>query len=69
MDVGQSIPWIYATFDKSEVDHQASIIDMEGKLYDWVVSILIDPRSNYSYVNPDLVGKYGLYKEVHAEFW
>jgi len=49
------------------VDHQASIIDMEGKLYDQVVSILIDPRSNYSYVNPDMVDKCGLRKEVHVE--
>jgi len=30
---------------------------------------LIDPRSNYSYVNPDLVGKCGLRKEVHVESW
>jgi len=42
---------------------------MEGKIYDRVVSILIDPRSNYSYVNPDLVDKCGLRKEVHAKSW
>ena len=42
---------------------------MDGKLCDQVVSILIDPRSNYSYVNPNLVDKCGLNKEVHAESW
>jgi len=48
------------------VDHQASIIEMEGKLCDLVVSIFIDPRSNYIYVSPDLVDECGLNKEVHA---
>jgi len=52
-----------------QADHQASIIDMDGKLCDQVVSILNDPRSNYSYVNPNLVDKCGLNKEVHAESW
>eukprot|EP00253_Pinus_taeda_P011025 PITA_11025 len=42
---------------------------MGGKLYERVVSILIDPRSSYSNVNLDLVDKRGLSKEVHAESW
>ena len=42
---------------------------MGGKLCDQVVSILIDLRSNYSYVSPDLVDKCGLNKEVHVEYW
>ena len=40
---------------------------MDGKIFDQVVSILIDPGSNYNYVNPDLVDKCGLNKEVHAK--
>jgi len=39
---------------------------MDGKLCDQVISILIDPGSNYSYVSPDLLDKYGLSKELHA---
>jgi len=35
---------------------------MEGKLCDQVVSILIDPGSDYSYFNPNLVDKCGLNK-------
>jgi len=42
---------------------------MDGKLCDQVVSILIDPGSNYSYVNPNLVDKCGLNKEVDAKYW
>jgi len=42
---------------------------MDGKLCDQVVSILIDPRYNYIYVNLDLVDKCGLNKEVRAKSW
>lgn len=55
--------------DYRQVDHQTSIIEMEGKLCDQVISILIDFRSNYSYISPDLVDKCCLNKEVHAESW
>ena len=65
-DVGHSIPLIYAVVDNKQEDHQASIIDMDGKHCDQVVSILIDTGFNYSYVSPDLVDKCGLNKEIHA---
>jgi len=42
---------------------------MNDKLCDQVLSILIDPGSNYSYVSPDMVDKCGLSKELHAEPW
>ena len=42
---------------------------MDDKLSDQVISILIDPRSNHSYVSPDLVDKCGLSKELHVESW
>jgi len=65
-DVGKSVPRIYATLDNMKDDHQASIIKMEGKIYDQFGSIFIGPRSNYSYVNPNLVDMPGLNKQVHA---
>ena len=68
-DVGKSIPRIYEALDNRKEDHHASIIDMNGNIFYQVVSILIDPRSNYSYVNPNLVEKCGLNKEVHAYSW
>jgi len=51
-----------------KVDYHASIIEMDDKLCDRVVSFFIDPGSNYSYVNLDMVDKCGLNKEVHAEY-
>jgi len=66
-DVGHSVRRISAAVDKRKVDHQSSIIEMDNKLCDQVVYILIDLRYNYSYINPDLVDRYGLRKEVHVE--
>ena len=68
-DVGQSTPRIYAVLYNRHVDHQESIIEMDGKLFDQVVSILVNPGSNFSYVNPDLPDKCGFNKEFHAEYW
>ena len=61
-NVGQSVPRIYAALENKQVGHQAFIIEMDGKICDQVISILIDPGSIYSYVNPDLVDKCGLNK-------
>jgi len=44
-------------------------MEMDGKICDQVISILINPGSNYSYVNPDLVDKCGFRKGVHVESW
>lgn len=68
-DVGQSIPRIYATMDNGQAEQHAYIIEMDGKLCDQVISILIDLGSNYSYVSPDLVDNCGLNKELHVESW
>jgi len=42
---------------------------MDNKICDKVIYILIDPRSNYSYVSPDLVDNCGLIKEFHVGSW
>jgi len=68
-DVGQSIPHIYATMENEQEKHQESIIEMDCKLCDQFISILIDHGSNYSYVSPDLVDNCGLNKELHAKSW
>lgn len=40
-DVSQSIPCIDATMDIKQADHQTSIIEMDGKIFYKVDSILI----------------------------
>lgn len=52
--------------DIKQVVHLASIIEKDDKLCHQVISIFIDPRSNYSYVSPNLVDKCDLSKELHV---
>jgi len=42
---------------------------MDVKLCDQVISILIEPGSNYNYASPDLVDTCCLSKELHVEAW
>jgi len=51
------------------VDHHKSIIEMDGKLCDQVVSILFDLGSNYFYVNLNPIYNCGLNNEVHAKYF
>jgi hypothetical protein len=51
-DVARSMPQIYAALDNNQADHQASVVELEGIIANHLVSILIDPGSNLSYVTP-----------------
>jgi hypothetical protein len=51
-DVARSVPQIYAALDNNQADHQASVVEIEGMIFNHLVSILIDPGSNLSYIAP-----------------
>jgi hypothetical protein len=51
------VPQIYATLDNKQDDHEASVVEMEGMITIHLVSILIDPGSNLSYIAPMAVDK------------
>ena len=48
--------------DNRQEYEEESIIEIYGKVCDQVISIFIDPGSNYRYVSPKLVDKCGLNK-------
>jgi hypothetical protein len=43
--------------DNNQANHQASVVELEGMIANHLVSILIDPGSNLSYVAPQTVDK------------
>jgi hypothetical protein len=47
-DVARSMPQIYASLDNRQANHQASVVEIEGIIFNHLVSILIDPGSNLS---------------------
>jgi hypothetical protein len=56
-DVARSVPQIYAALDNNQADHQASVVEIEGMIFNHLVSVLIDPGSNLRYISPRAVDK------------
>jgi hypothetical protein len=54
-DVARSVPQIYAALDNNQADHQASVVEIEGMIFNHLVSVLIDPGSNLSYIAPKVL--------------
>ena len=56
-DVARSVLHIYVALDNNQADHQASVVEIEGMIFNHLVSILIDPGSNLSDISPRFVDK------------
>jgi hypothetical protein len=51
------MPRIYVVMDNKQVDQQDSVVEMGGMIANHLISILIDPGSNLSYVAPQTIDK------------
>ena len=56
-DITRNIPTINAALENRQVEHQSSMVDMEGKISDQFVTILIDSGASLSYISPQVVEK------------
>jgi hypothetical protein len=63
------MPQIYASLENNQDDHQASVVEMEGMISNHIVSILIDPVSNLSYVAPQTIDKCKMQPVRHVNLW
>jgi hypothetical protein len=68
-DVARRMPRIYAALDDKQVNHQASVVEMEGMIVNHLFSILIDPGFNLSYLAPQIVDKCKLQQVKHVKSW
>jgi hypothetical protein len=68
-DMGRSVHKINAALDGRQVDHQSTITEVEGKIHDNHISILIDPRASLSYVILGLVELNKLKKVKNVKPW
>jgi hypothetical protein len=50
-----------------KVDHQSSVVEMEGMISNHSISILIDHGSNLSYVSPQTIEKCKLKQVKHVK--
>ena len=54
-DLARTIPKINAALENRQVNYQTSMVEVEGKMNQTPISILIDPRASLSYISLDLV--------------
>jgi hypothetical protein len=68
-DVGKSMPRIYAALDNRQADYQSHMIEVEGKIDNHPIAILIDSGASHSYIDPNLVEIFKLKKCKHEKSW
>ena len=54
-DLARTMPRINAALENMQADYQTSMVEVEGKLNQIPISILINPRSSLSLISPNLV--------------
>lgn len=68
-NVGKRMPKIYETLDNRWNEKQAHMIEIEGKINNSRITILIKSRSSHSCIDPRLVEKINLKKTKHCRAW
>jgi hypothetical protein len=68
-DMGRILHRINATIDGRQADHQSSVVEIEGKIHDTLIFVLIDPGATLSYITPDVVELNKLKKQKHEKYW
>jgi hypothetical protein len=63
------MPQNYGALDNRQVNHQSSVVEMEGMISNHHVSILIDPGSNLSYVSSQTFEKCKFQQVKHVKSW
>jgi hypothetical protein len=67
--MGRSMPRIYAALDNKQVEFQSHMIEVEGKINDQPIAILIDSRAIHSYIDPNIVERFHLQRRKHGKSW
>ena len=68
-DIARNIPTISAAVENRQAEHQATIVEMEGKIVDQSITFLIDPSASLSYITPQVVEKCNLKTEKFQQSW
>jgi hypothetical protein len=66
-DVGRSQHRINAAVDGRQADHQSSVVEIEGKINNTRIYVLIDPGATLSYVTPSVVESNKIKKMKHMQ--
>ena len=68
-DLARTTPRINAALENRQADYQTSMVEVEGKINQTPIIILIDPGASLSYISPKLVEKCKLPVEKFESSW
>ena len=69
VDLARAMPRINAALENRQAYYKTSMLEVEGKLNQTPIYILIDPGDSLSYVSPNLVEKCNLSVDKFAKSW
>lgn len=55
--MARSMPTTNAALEDQQEDYQPTMIELDGKLVNQPMSILLDPRASLSYASPKIIEK------------
>jgi hypothetical protein len=65
----RNVPRIYAALDNKQVEFQSHMIEVEGKINDQPIAILIDSGASHSYLDPKMVERFQLPRSKLGKPW
>jgi hypothetical protein len=68
-DMGRSMLRIYVALDNKQVEFQSHMIEVEGKINDQPIYILIDSGSIHSYNDPNIVERFHFQRRKQEKYW
>jgi hypothetical protein len=68
-DMGRSMPRIYVALDNKQEEYQSHMIEVEGKIDNQPIAILIDSGAIHSYIDPNIVEIFHLQRRKHGKSW
>jgi hypothetical protein len=68
-DMGGNMPRIYAALDNKQAEYQSPMIEVEGKIDNQRITILIDYGASHSYINANIVERFHLQRSKQNKSW
>ena len=68
-DLARTMPRINAALENRQADYQTSMVEVEGKINQTPIAILINPGASLTYISPKLAEKCKLPIEKFESSW
>ena len=68
-DMNKSMPRIYVALDNKQAEFQFDMIEVEGKINDQPIAILIDSGASHSYLDPEMAERFHIPRRKLKKPW